>query len=224
MYDEGHQEESGGDESYTRLPLQRQTSSLPAPTLAKLTKGEKDINGVGGDPSFLTNQNDEQKTWYQKPESDKSESQSPPLSLFPSSGSKAPPPPGRPGHYTYTYSRPKVSLPKHVPVVQVSSYKPGKPIMRRTKSESKIRNNVGPPVPRKSGSLIQTKNIRDSVKTNVVKVDRVKMLSGKLDTEGEPLQVMSVSEGYTQTDQPSPGSRELLAANVLVEGFAKDKT
>lgn len=203
---ENHQDSQCSTESYRLLPPQ-QNLQFPISALEELINAEDEL--IGSDTtSVLSKQKCDQKTF-------KNSERLVNISQFPRA-SELPNVPVQTVN-VHVASSPLVSLTKHIPVVQVSSYVSKKTTIRRTKSDNKIRNKCFLQMPCKSSSVTQTQAVKDSIETPSVKV--------KLEPDGTVWPVRPVSKSNTTSEeQLSPGSREMLAVNVLVEGFAKEET
>ncbi|XP_037805034.1 tumor protein 63-like [Penaeus monodon] len=91
-----------------------------------------------------------------------------------------------------------VNLSKHVPVVQVSQYSQG--ALRRAQSAPAFKMAGTPPIAIYRDARAQSYVLKEDTLTKTESVEHV------------------------FREQSSPGSPELLAANVLAEGFAKEKS
>lgn len=180
-------------------PLSQLQSQISVPSTVKVKVMEKKRTG-GEDVRSMTVENSDIKAWSQPSEIAVSSSQVSPVTIVSSLASVSP------GLYSQSASKvdiislPNVSLPKHVPVVQVSSYKHREPGLRRSTSDFKFGSN------RqffRNSSGNQKQITRESAKLSSVKVE--------------------LDSSVYREEQSSPGSPEMLAANVLVEGFAKKK-
>ncbi|XP_071520177.1 uncharacterized protein [Panulirus ornatus] len=166
-------------------------STVKLKVMEKKRTGEKDVNSVNIESSDL-------KSWSQTSEAVVNSAEVSPVTVVSSLASVSPVLYSQSASKVGIINLPNVSIPKHVPVVQVSSHR--EPTFRRSTSEFKF------------GSKRRFYRNPSANQKQVIK-ESAKISSDKTETD--------TSAFHEQ--QSSPGSPEMLAANVLVEGFAKDK-
>ncbi|XP_042220943.1 uncharacterized protein LOC121865498 isoform X1 [Homarus americanus] len=194
-YDDNHTD-SFGDILNTSpsAPLQ---SQFTIPPRMKLMVVGRDRNGVEHTGAVNT-QNNDIKAWSQTTEAVVSSSQLSPVTISTSSELHS-----QGFGKLNLINHPKVTPKKHVPVVQVSSYKPREFLVKRSASEYRFGNIRQPVSLSRSSSLTHKQYAKDYRKPAPVKLETESLIS--------------------REDRLSHGSPEMIAANVLVEGFAKEK-
>ncbi|KAK8724391.1 hypothetical protein OTU49_011371, partial [Cherax quadricarinatus] len=136
---------------------------------------------------------------------------------------------------------PKVNLSKHVPVVQVSSYNPREPAVRKYTSEFKM-GNIKASLPLSKSFSMTQKQLKETGELGSLRLWSDSTLVQKVQSPHERAEASTSNVSPHETPETSTSnvslhkrpealtsdvlpheSPEMLAANVLVKGFAKEK-